>query len=422
MHDLNARYQDYRPGQVRLSSGHQFFKMLNIERLRSERTSIPFCYVIIDYSHNKFNPRSISHFEYFLFNEVIVDSVINESADVDAVYYCHSNTTRILFPDLNLEKAKVLIEKMMQRVYKDSRIASIVDNNPIIQSIYITSYPLSQIPEQGYLKAKPVIIRDLRWRRKKSNDGRVLQENDQVFIDWHVNRSNPASPARMPPILDETNEINKKLNYKITKRLIDILGAFLLLIVFSPTMIVVALLIKLTSKGPVFFKQDRVGHFGEHFKFLKFRSMRTDVDESIHKDYVTQYIKGEQAAVNHGTEDNPVFKLVDDPRVTKIGKFIRKFSLDEIPQLFNVLKGDMSLVGPRPPIPYEVEEYSDWHYRRITEVKPGISGLWQVSGRNSTTFDEMVRLDISYIDRWSVILDIQILFLTVGAVFNRSGS
>ena len=144
-------------------------------------------------------------------------------------------------------------------------------------------------------------------------------------------------------------------------------------------------------------------------------------DDQIHKEYVKKLIKGENREINQGDEKNPVFKLKDDPRITPVGRFIRAFSLDEFPQFFNVFRGDMSLVGPRPPLPYEVTEYNRWHYRRIFDVKPGITGLWQVSDRSRMTFDEMVRLDIYYSQNWSFLLDLKILLNTFKAVVGSEG-
>ena len=159
---------------------------------------------------------------------------------------------------------------------------------------------------------------------------------------------------------------------------------------------IIAVLVKWTSKGPVFFRQERVGQHARPFRMLKFRTMRVDAGHEIHQQYVTQYIQG-QAASNAASGGAPaVFKLVGDPRVTRLGSFLRRSSLDEVPQFWNVLKGEMSLVGPRPPLPYEVKCYKPWHLRRVLDAKPGITGLWQVTGRSRTTFDEMVRLDIRY--------------------------
>jgi lipopolysaccharide/colanic/teichoic acid biosynthesis glycosyltransferase len=181
-------------------------------------------------------------------------------------------------------------------------------------------------------------------------------------------------------------------------------------------------LIKLTSKGPVIFEQERLGQRGVRFKCLKFRTMYTNNDPKIHQDYVRQYIAGKDGLNKCEGSGKPVYKLVKDPRVTFIGSFLRKTSLDELPQFWNVLRGDMSLVGPRPPVPYEFEVYDIWHRRRVLEVKPGVTGLWQVSGRNRTRFDEMVRLDLRYCQTWSLWLDLKILLATPRAVFNGGGA
>jgi len=194
------------------------------------------------------------------------------------------------------------------------------------------------------------------------------------------------------------------------KRLIDIAVSFTGLVVLVPTVFIpLAILIKLESKGPVFFAQERVGLNQRRFKMLKFRSMVSNAEA----------LRKELEAKNEA--DGPVFKIKDDPRITRIGRFIRKFSIDEFPQLINVLVGQMSLVGPRPPIPSEVEEYS-WEQRRRLSVRPGITGLWQVSGRSEVSFDDWVRLDLQYIDTWSLLLDFNILWRTYGAVMRGRGA
>jgi lipopolysaccharide/colanic/teichoic acid biosynthesis glycosyltransferase len=185
---------------------------------------------------------------------------------------------------------------------------------------------------------------------------------------------------------------------------------------------IIAAIIKLTSNGPVIFEQERLGQFGARFKCMKFRTMYTNNDPKIHQEYVQQFIAGIDGLNNSDRPDKPIYKLTNDPRVTSIGRFLRKTSLDELPQFWNVLRGDMSLVGPRPPVPYEFEIYDIWHRRRVLEVQPGVTGLWQVSGRNHTKFDEMVRLDLRYCQNWSLWLDLKILIATPWAVFNGNGA
>ena len=194
------------------------------------------------------------------------------------------------------------------------------------------------------------------------------------------------------------------------------------LILLLPVIVIITILVKLTSRGPILFKQKRLGHLGNEFTFLKFRTMSDNSDDQIHRDYVKKLIEGQDDETNHGTEDMPLYKLDNDPRITWIGHYLRKFSLDELPQFFNVLKGDMSLVGPRPPIPYEFENYKYWHMRRVLDVKPGITGLWQVNGRSKTTFNEMVRLDTQYINNQSFLLDTKIILKTIAAVFDTNGA
>lgn len=192
--------------------------------------------------------------------------------------------------------------------------------------------------------------------------------------------------------------------YEVIKRVIDVVCSFVGVLVLSPLFIIIAIIIKFTSKGPVFFSQKRVGRDGKEFKMYKFRSMVVNAEELKEKLVAQNEMSG------------PMFKMKDDPRVTKVGKFIRKTSIDELPQLFNVLKGDMSLVGPRPSLPKEVAQFEDWMYRRL-EVKPGLTCYWQVSGRNNIDFEDWMKLDIKYVDERSTWIDIKLIFKTVGVLF-----
>ncbi len=203
------------------------------------------------------------------------------------------------------------------------------------------------------------------------------------------------------------------------KRALDLAGAIAFLIAASPVFLAIMALLKLTSRDSVFFRQVRVGENGKPFEIVKFRTMRANTDAALHQQFVSAFIKGDQGVAG---EQGGVFKIVRDPRVTPIGSFLRKTSLDELPQFWNVLRGDMSLVGPRPPIPYEVEQYAAWHRRRVLEAKPGITGLWQVAGRSRTTFDEMVRLDLRYARNCSLWTDIKILLATPKAVIAGKGA
>jgi lipopolysaccharide/colanic/teichoic acid biosynthesis glycosyltransferase len=192
-------------------------------------------------------------------------------------------------------------------------------------------------------------------------------------------------------------------------------------LVLSPILLVIAIAIKLTSDGPVFFVQERLGQFGTRFKCLKFRTMYTNNDPKIHREYVERFIAG-KAKEERNESGSVVYKIMDDPRITPVGRLLRNLSFDEIPQFWNVLRGEMSLVGPRPPVAYEFRVYDIWHRRRVLEVKPGVTGLWQVSGRSRTSFDDMVRLDLRYSQSWSLWLDLKILAATPRAVFTGDGA
>ena len=242
-----------------------------------------------------------------------------------------------------------------------------------------------------------------------------------VFPDeWDEKKSGP--PARLDLYPDLPEEKKARRVDLALKRCFDIVGSMLGLIILAPLFALIAVLIKLTSEGPVFFRQVRVGRYGREFTLLKFRTMEDSSKSTLHEDYVRRFISGKACLGENELAQAPVYKLVDDPRVIRVGKFLRRSSLDELPQLFNVLRGEMSLVGPRPPIPYECDVYKSWHRRRVLEAKPGITGLWQVDGRSQTTFDEMVRLDLRYARSWSLWLDLKILLKTPGAVLSGHGA
>ena len=199
----------------------------------------------------------------------------------------------------------------------------------------------------------------------------------------------------------------------VAKRAFDIIFSYTVLVFGFPLFLILGLIVKLSSKGPVLFKQVRIGK-KKPFVFYKFRTMYMNNNHDLHKEYVKELITSNKKAGN-------AYKIEKDPRVTPIGRFLRRTSLDELPQFFNVLKGDMSVIGPRPPIPYELRYYKDWHFQRL-ETKPGITGLWQVSGRTLLPFDEMVRLDIEYNKKRSFALDLYILIKTIPAIIAGKGA
>ena len=248
----------------------------------------------------------------------------------------------------------------------------------------------------------------------------------RVSIGVHAHPAPQGAAAEeaesVDPLLVKLRSRNDRSFTARIKRGLDIVGSTTLLLSLAPAFLVIAALIKLTSRGPVFFRQVRVGQDAKPFTILKFRTMLANADQALHRDYVSWFIKTSGQGQPQGGSHDGVFKLTHDPRITSVGRVLRKTSLDELPQFLNVLTGEMSLVGPRPPIPYELEQYQAWHCRRVLDAKPGITGLWQVSGRSRTTFDEMVRLDLRYAKTCSFWTDIKILLATPRAVLSGKGA
>jgi exopolysaccharide biosynthesis polyprenyl glycosylphosphotransferase len=206
----------------------------------------------------------------------------------------------------------------------------------------------------------------------------------------------------------------------LLKRALDVVGSSVLLLFAAPVMAVLGILIRLTSPGPVFYRQTRVGRHGVPFEFLKLRSMVVNGDTCIHSEYVRAFMNGTAEAIATGSGGQMIFKKVDDPRITPVGRFVRKYSLDEIPQFWNVFRGDMSLVGPRPPLPYEVEDYSDWAALRLA-IPSGITGLWQVEGRSRVSFDEMILQDLMYAQNMRLLVDAGLCLRTLPATLLGGG-
>jgi lipopolysaccharide/colanic/teichoic acid biosynthesis glycosyltransferase len=258
-------------------------------------------------------------------------------------------------------------------------------------------------------------------------DALSVAEVNEIRLSFHVfpedwDNEGPDGPVTSTLQTALAGGINRKKLSLGIKRLMDIAGSVAALILCLPVFVIIALAVKLTSKGPVLFRQVRLGRYGKKFTFLKFRSMHVNNDHKIHEDYVARFILGVPGAGTTGANHATLYKLTADPRITPVGRFLRNTSLDEIPQFLNVLLGDMSLVGPRPPVIYEFERYDLWHKQRLLAAKPGITGLWQVDGRSRVKFDEMVRLDIRYARSWSLWLDIKILVQTPRAVISGAGA
>jgi lipopolysaccharide/colanic/teichoic acid biosynthesis glycosyltransferase len=281
---------------------------------------------------------------------------------------------------------------------------------------------------------KPFSVVDLKSRVSNLLEvplvgGRVVEEGKYVDPITRPSVGKYEEPATRPSI----NLKPPSLLYYLLKRVIDIGISVSTLLLLAPILFICGFLIKLESSGPVIYRQKRVGlkekTWGKsrevslvEFDFYKLRTMRNDANSDVHRDYVQAFILGDEHKMQsiQGKESN-TRKLVDDQRVTRIGKFLRRSSLDEIPQLFNVIKGEMSLVGPRPALSYETEVYEIWHRKRLM-VKPGVTGLWQVTARSSAEFDEMVRMDIWYIQHRSLLLDLKILLKTPFAVLTTKGA
>ena len=321
-------------------------------------------------------------------------------------------------------EAALCIQEMRARPELGYRVIGIVDNGPID-----TAAPASfeGVPVIGDLRSLPEAIRESGANEVIISDPNVPGEAlFEVMIQTGRRRG---VEFRIAPTLlnclpskTEIDQVGSlpmvrlfrsplSSSARIAKRGSDLMIASLALFILSPLWLLIALLIKLDSRGPVFYKQERVGMDGRVFLFYKFRTMRAGTDDAEHREFQKRYISG-QPDSNLGDDQRPAYKLRADDRVTRLGRILRRASIDELPQLFNVLRGDMSVVGPRPPIPYEVESYELWHRKRL-DMKPGITGLWQVSGRNRLPFDEMVRMDLYYIENWSPLLDVKIILQTL---------
>ncbi len=295
--------------------------------------------------------------------------------------------------------------------------AAAADSTVIVAEFNLAETPLPQLIELLHEHSVSGVLLSTRHTQLERVESVIhLCETEGVeawlvadFFTTHVARASLDEMFNQPLIVFRSTPENSWQMF--TKLAMDFTGSLLMILAAAPLMLLVALLIKVTSPGPVFFRQQRSGLNGAPFKIFKFRTMQTNAEQFQH----------ELAAMNEMT--GPVFKVTNDPRITPIGKWLRKYSLDELPQLFNILRGEMSLVGPRPLPVDEVKRFNDLAHRRRLSVKPGLTCLWQVSGRNKISdFKEWVRLDLEYIDNWSIWLDLVILLRTIPAVFAGTGA
>ena len=354
-------------------SEESFRKTICLERKRTERSRKPFVLMLVDTGDTLASERNGK----VLLQILHALAFATRETDVRG-WYTRNLAVGVMFTEITLDDKKQILSTMLDRVNEALRH-------------HLTFEQFSQIKLSFHLFPE----------------------------DWdHQTPDGPSNRALYPDLASGDGRKSSRM----MKRAMDVTGSLAALLIFSPLFLVIAALVKLTSKGPVLFRQVRVGQFGKPFTFLKFRSMYVNNDASKHQEYVKQLIAGQADRKGGDGASKGVFKLTDDPRITEIGKFLRRTSLDELPQFLNVLIGEMSLVGPRPPISYEVEAYDLWHRRRLLEAKPGITGLWQVNGRCRVEFDEMVRLDLQYAKNWSPWLDVKILARTPKAMVVGEGA
>ena len=318
----------------------------------------------------------------------------------------------------NRDRALKALISALSESSRDTDLVGWYGNGPALGVIFTEVGPAA---DGALVNALSTKVREALYRTLTVSQVNEISLTFHIFPeDW--SDDSPGGPVNSSLHLSLAQGLQQNKVALQVKRMIDIVGSLAALILCLPVLIVIAIAIKATSKGPILFRQTRLGQYGRKFTFLKFRSMYFKNDSRIHEQYVKQFIAGSTSAGHDAHGHQRPYKLVADPRITAVGGFLRKSSLDELPQLLNVLKGEMSLVGPRPPLTYEYECYDLWHKQRLLAAKPGITGLWQVVGRSKVKFDDMVRLDIQYSKAWSLWLDIKLLLQTPLAVVSGDGA
>ena len=351
-----------------------FKRMISVERKRTERSRKPFLLMLLDMGNCQGSAKNGKTLDS------IVSVLLASTRETDVTgWYKNRATVGVMFTELVVDDKNSILSTML------TRVSTTLRDNLTFEQFNQISISFHFFPD-----------------------------------DWDQDSSGrPSNPTLYP---DLSNRDNTKQLLSGIKRMMDIIGSALALILCAPFFLVIALAIKGSSKGPVFFRQQRIGQHGKRFTFLKFRSMHVDNDPSVHKAYVLKFIAGQEERKPSNGNGKAIYKLTGDERITRVGAFLRRTSLDEVPQFLNVLKGDMSLVGPRPAIPYELAAYQTWHRRRVLQVKPGMTGLWQVQGRSRIGFDDMIRLDLRYARDCSPWLDLKILLQTPKAVIAGEGA
>jgi len=408
-----------------------FRELVEREKHRSDRSGLVLSYVLLDLSRFSTNGTPFTKKDYLMFGEGILDTISKFTRLEDMKCLCGDSEIGILLVDTKRDGAELFVEKLAAKLldHFDVSMKSHIIN--FIHTIKIYTSPLQAtlaIAEGAGKTLESNPASTLNFSRSRDDQSHEMIMSRIDLPSERPFRLNIHAIGHGVMTLQESYlwyfslvDVRERLLLWI-KRVVDISGALFGLLVFLPVMAVVAVAVKSTSRGPVLFKQKRVGLAGREFNFYKFRSMKVDSDDAIHQEYVRKLIEGQNEEVNLGDDQKPCYKIKKDPRITKFGHFLRNTSLDELPQLINVLKGEMSLVGPRPPIPYEVKHYKSWHLQRVFKAKPGITGLWQLYGRSVCTFDDMVRYDLQYIEQFTPWLDIKIIFKTLLVFLRQNGA
>ena len=363
-----------------IHSINEFSFIVGRERARSDRTGQYFSLAVFE-----LNEKNKGQTSPFLLAEVLNQ----RKRSTDEIGWFDTRRIGVILPDTPVEGARKVADDICQRIA----------TKVVPPSFKVYTYSTGSLPEfdwEGRNCASPE-----KYLEKGAPGQMQSGKEEMCTVDWSEKGIEPLLGYPMP----------------IWKRAMDILGSIAGIVFASPIMILVAFGVKLTSPGPSFFRQKRIGYGAQAFTIYKFRSMFSGATQDLHSRYLDEFIKGKAQKNGDGA-----FKIKDDPRVTPFGRFLRKWSLDELPQLFNVLKGDMSLVGPRPEPSYAITNYPYWYHRRTMGVKPGITGLWQVTGRSRITYEEMVRLDIRYLQTMSFFNDSKILLRTFIVVITHSGA
>jgi len=378
-----------------------FLQRLNEERSRSDRTRRPFTLVVFPVQDTNLDAvdargllRSVEHL-----------AIATRRSDLWGRYA--KDKLGLVLPNTSAVAAKEVISRLANHLAGQS------GSRPVYLAVHEGRYSLIEYPKDLKETVESELSHDAKGEPVRTGTTRASPVPHNPLTESGFLEQTSLSPKH------RTRNLSARF-YAFTKRLIDFVGASVGIVFLLPITIPIAVLVKCTSRGPVLFKQKRVGRNGQTFTFLKFRTMYHDCDQTPHKEYVTRLIQ--DTAETQEKDGAEYYKLANDPRVTPLGSFLRKTSLDELPQFINVFNGEMSLVGPRPPIDYEVVNYEPWQLRRILEANPGITGLWQISGRSTKTFVEQVRLDLRYVETQSLWLDIRILFKTFRVFFGTKSA